>query len=272
VKGKLTILAKAIKKAERKRGKGWLHLAIGRRLLKMARSLNLPWPRMTRLFSRSQGCLEKLFSFHRIRKARPEFLTWTKRTLVIVRKFYQKSVGIQTVHDSTRLSLEMYRTVNKERRRQGLNQTSLNGIRCFAQAHGLRWGWHTRIPKRPFSAKEKAILLRHFMAASWPSLVELLPGRSRDQIYACACQMGLRRKRSAYSSAELALIHRAVEDSKKIDNDERFNKIIVELESRLKRSAHGIGHKMRQLGIQWHYRPKGPVSPVRSDRAAMWKP
>ncbi len=262
-------LQQAAKRARATGGKGYLYTPEGKRLLRDARILDLQWPQLTRVFARSQGCLENLFSFHGIKKLHPAFLNWNAVMLALVRKFYKRSIGIQSVSDSSRLSLEMFQSVNAERRKQGLNRVSLNAIRCFAKDHGMRWGWRSWDGKPAFSNKEKSIVRRHFVNEAWPELRALLPKRSREEILRCGKQLCLKRPRSMYSEQEIALLRQAVEDSKKAKDDGDFLSITAALEAKLGRTLSGIEHKMNDLGIKWHYRQASIESGA---NARMWKP
>lgn len=113
----------------------------GKKLLQNALSYSLRWPEMEKVFGRSQSVLEKLFSYHGIRKERPEHYAYSGIVLEIIGDFYGRSKVIKTCSESSILSQEMLAAVNHQRRLEGLRPVTLNAIRCVAQGVGLRWGW-----------------------------------------------------------------------------------------------------------------------------------
>lgn len=160
-----------IKKAVKETG-GYLHTEEGKRLLREARLCGVSWPRMVSMFKRSKSTIEKAFSYHGIRTPRTKFLNWNDSLLNLVRRFYRRSQKLSGLQGSARLTGEMLVAVNEARAREGLPPTTLNAIRCFANANQLRWGWHTRM-----NSGEKSVPTR-ISAEDREYLKHILPGTS----------------------------------------------------------------------------------------------
>lgn len=130
--------------AARAKNPSWLYGSVGKRILKEAAKLMLRWPKMERLFSRSQRTLEKAFSYHGVRKERPMPARYvhSDRVISIIRRYYAVlSEAANSAENSVAWRNRMMAEVNERRRLEKLEPTTLNAVRCLADTLGLKWGW-----------------------------------------------------------------------------------------------------------------------------------
>lgn len=268
-----------VKKAETL-GRGWMYKPAGKLILEKVITMKMPWPEITTLLSRHKATVEKAFSFWNIQKPRPEFINWdVLEVRDLVREYYlKKSPKAKNPRESSQLSLEMWREVNKERQKHGLDTVTLNAIRCFAKSSSmghLRWGFCFQDGKPDLSRREEMKLRKHYETAPVLRLNTLLENRSRGELVKCARSLELRRKNSPYSWEEECILRKAVMASRSIQNDEEFYRLMHELEKQLPgRPYRGMTEKIHSLGLEWHYQPsRGRRPKEREDiPVPMWQP
>lgn len=116
---------------------------------------------------------------------------------------------------------------------------------------GLR---RINLAKRPYTAKEKAIILEYFPEASREKIMTLLPGRSWIGIrFFARFSLNLNRVhlRPSWSKEELTLLREAVEESRKANPRQDLSKLLECLMQKTGRSKVAIDAKMRALQLSW---------------------